>query len=374
MAAVQVRPDREDDIARDALGRVRDVLPRGWDLEIDRATGGPAGADFIATVRSPAGERVVLVIEAKRTLVTREMEHMVSQLEAWMSAAYPGAGRNREAVPMVVARFLSQPLQTWLTEREVAYADATGNLRLSLDRPALFVRDVGQSKDPWRGPGRPKGNLAGEPAARVVRALTDCAPPYSVPQLIDLSGASSGATYRVVDFLEDETLIERTPRGQIETVRWRALLERWAQDYTFTQNNAVTTHLAPRGLGDVMARLAGLSDDGGKPGPLRYAVTGSLATRRWREYAPARNAMIYTDDPDALAMALDLRPVDTGANVALARPTYDVVYARRAILDGVAVAAPTQVAVDLATGPGRNPAEGQALLDWMEGHERAWRR
>lgn len=34
----------------------------------------------------------------------------------------------------------------------------------------------------------------------------------------------------------------------------------------------------------------------------------------------------------------------------------------------------SQVAVDLLTGPGRNPAEGQALLDWMEINERAWRK
>ena len=37
-------------------------------------------------------------------------------------------------------------------------------------------------------------------------------------------------------------------------------------------------------------------------------------------------------------------------------------------------AAPSQVAVDLLTGPGRNPAEGQALLDWMENHECTWRK
>lgn len=34
----------------------------------------------------------------------------------------------------------------------------------------------------------------------------------------------------------------------------------------------------------------------------------------------------------------------------------------------------SQVAVDLLTGPGRNPGEGVALLDWMEAHESQWRR
>ena len=35
---------------------------------------------------------------------------------------------------------------------------------------------------------------------------------------------------------------------------------------------------------------------------------------------------------------------------------------------------PAQVAVDLLTGPGRNPGEAVALMDWMERNERALRR
>jgi hypothetical protein len=42
--------------------------------------------------------------------------------------------------------------------------------------------------------------------------------------------------------------------------------------------------------------------------------------------------------------------------------------------DGLRYAAPSQVAVDLLTGPGRSPSEGEALLDWMGDNERQWRR
>jgi hypothetical protein len=40
----------------------------------------------------------------------------------------------------------------------------------------------------------------------------------------------------------------------------------------------------------------------------------------------------------------------------------------------VRIAAVSQVAVDLLTGPGRNPSEATALLDWMTANESAWRR
>jgi hypothetical protein len=84
--------------------------------------------------------------------------------------------------------------------------------------------------------------------------------------------------------------------------------------------------------------------------------------------------MVYVGDAGAAVQRLDLRLVDSGANVLLAATEYDVVFERRVAFDGVEYAAPSQTAVDLLTGPGRSPAEAEALLDWMEGHELDWRR
>jgi hypothetical protein len=84
--------------------------------------------------------------------------------------------------------------------------------------------------------------------------------------------------------------------------------------------------------------------------------------------------MIYVDNPKLLVDYAALRQVDTGANVLLATATYDVVFERAEYFDGTMMAAPSQVAVDLLTGPGRSPSEGDALLNWMESHEEKWRR
>ncbi|MGH2904606.1 MAG: hypothetical protein ACRDK7_13640, partial [Solirubrobacteraceae bacterium] len=64
----------------------------------------------------------------------------------------------------------------------------------------------------------------------------------------------------------------------------------------------------------------------------------------------------------------------SGANVALASGKYDVAFDRAEMVDGVRFAALSQVAVDLLTGPGRNPSEASALLDWMTANESSWRR
>lgn len=70
---------------------------------------------------------------------------------------------------------------------------------------------------------------------------------------------------------------------------------------------------------------------------------------------------------------LDLRPADAGANVLLLAPFDPVVFERTWERGGVTFAAVSQVAADLLTGPGRGPAEAEALMKWMGEHEHDWR-
>jgi hypothetical protein len=357
-------PEREEDVLRRALDVVVQRLPADWRFAIkEQARVGDLRVDAIVELKAPGSDRVLLLVEAKRQLATRDVANALEQLERVRERL----DQRGEVRPMLVARYLPASTRARLEQRGAAYADATGNLRLALDRPALFLRDVGAPRDPWRGPGRPRGSLKGPPAARVVRALADFMPPYTVPQLIKLSGVSSGATYRVIEFLEQEALIEREPRGPINFVDWRSLLERWSRDYGFQQSNTVGSYLQPRGLPALL--------DGLRSAPeLRYALTGPLAAERMAPYAPPRVAMIYVDRPDQVADRLDLREVDSGTNVLLATGSYDVVFERNQEIDGLSIAAPSQVAVDLLTAPGRGPSEAQALLDWMGANEPAWRR
>jgi hypothetical protein len=187
----------------------------------------------------------------------------------------------------------------------------------------------------------------------------------SVSKLIEVSGSSVGATYRVVEFLEEEALITRAERGLITDVAWRPLIERWSKDYSFQGTNAVGRFLQPRGISSLLEELRFTT--------MRYVLTGSLAAHQWAPYAPARLAMIYVPNIPDFISALDLRMVDSGANVLVANAKYDVVFDRARIVDGIAYAAPSQASVDLLTGPGRNPAEAEVLLDWMETHEHKWR-
>ena len=362
-------PTSDADILTAAVATLTQRLPTDWTAGINREVAADRHqADAVVTITAPGSARASLYAEVKRSVVTRDLPAMVQQAQTYIDAATSSAGKT--AKPLLVARYLAPPLQQWLTDRDIPYADAAGNIRVSLHEPALFVRDVGAQRDPWRGPGRPKGNLTGASAARVVRSLVDFRPPYTVPGLMKLAGTPSGNTYRAVDFIEEQDFLTRANDGKITDVRWRALLERWSKDYSFSKLAAGSTYLAPRGLPDLVKRLARLTDDD-EAG--RYAVTGSLATPKWDAYAPAKNAMIYADKPDELADWAHLRRVDAGANVLIGRAADTAALDRAQRLDGTVIVAPSQAAVDLLTAPGRGPEEARALLRWMEQNEADWR-
>lgn len=360
----------EDQILRAALAELTRRIPSGWraDVRYDMANN-RLRVDAVVTITAPGGQSADLYAEAKRSILSKDLGSLLSQLERAIAGEQLN-GQGAKAVPLVVARYLAPPVRESLTARGVSYVDATGNIRVQLERPAFFLRDVGAQKDPWRGPGRPKGNLRGKSAARIVRALVDYRPPYTVPELMKLAGTPSGNTYRAVEFIEEQDLLTREDGGRIKNVRWRDLLERWSRDSDFTSMAGMTACLAPRGLQGFVKELADLRANN-RVG--RFALTGSLAAAKWEPYAPTKNAMIYAERPDELVALANLRRVDYGANVLIVPAGETAALDRTQVVDGVEIVSPSQAAVDLLTTSGRGPEEGRALLDWMEKNESEWR-
>ena len=259
------------------------------------------------------------VVEAKRAMASNNLLPAINQLLAVQGAKPANSTRVQ---PMLVARYFSPQQQRVLQERGIAYADATGKCCLTSDDPLILLSDRGASADPWRGPGHPTTSLKGLPAARLVRALADFAPPYSVADLADLAGASLGAAYRLSDYLVGEGLLRRGERGPITEVDWPELLRRWSQEARYLDTSTTRGFIEPRGLDSLVEKFDKQTSS------QRYAVSGSLATQPYASYAEAGLGLIYTEDPMILASDLGLRPVESGANVIIAAPRSPVVFER----------------------------------------------
>ena len=357
-----IEPNREIDVLRRSLEGLRSDLPRSWQWRVEEgAASRDSRIDALVTIAAPDGQQAILAVEAKRLVTSRDVSSMLSQLDRNIAKA-----GLIHATPLLVGRYLSPSTRERLEELGVSYADATGNRLLALERPALLIRSMGGGRDPWRGAGRPRGTLKGPPAAKVVRWLVDRTPPYTALQVARGSGTSTGGTYRVLRFLAEEELIERDSRGTISNVRWRQVLERGSRDLGFQRDEPVESLLFPRGVEALEAALRSQPD-------LRYVLTGSLAAKRYEAYAAARFAMLYADNVEELIQRLSLRRVDAGANLLVATDRDQVAFVGAKEFEGVRLAAPSQIAIDLLSGPGRSPSEGEALLEWMENHERDWR-
>lgn len=354
-------PLTERQLAGVLVETLRERLPTHWELRETPVESrlGKARPELMMDLLAPDGRRATLLIELKQVVEGRDVARLRGQLDTYAAQVV-----NSRAV--VGARYLSPPTRARLVESGLSYVDATGNLRVDVSDPALFLSDRGSDSDPWRGPGRPRGTLKGAQAARVVRAITDFSGDWSARELIDVAGVSTGATYRVIDFLESEGLVERREKGVISVPSWKKVLRRWSEDYGFVRISRATRWIAPRGLGDLLERAATTRNT--------YAVTGTVAAAQWAAYAPARSAMIYVADTEAMAQEWGLRPAEAGANVMLGEPHFDVPFIRTLTTStGLVVATPAQVVVDLMTGPGRNPAEAEELLAWMVANEQSWR-
>lgn len=330
---------------------IRLRLPTGWRAASRRPAGPSPG--WVLDVAAPDRSSAAFVVEERRTLDPRDVPVAVLRLQ-----------RAAEGRPlMFVAPFLSPRTRELLRDAGASYADATGNIRLVLGRPGLFIEARGDDKDSKSEP-RPLRSLKGRTAGRVVRALCDFDAPYGVRELADKASTPLGSVARVVGLLDREALVERDEAGRIERVRRPELIRRWVQDYGLRRSNQVMSCLAPRGLASVLAGLRRL--DG-------YSISGSMAASRRLAWAAPRLAILYVQNPEGLARALDVRPTDAGANLLLLRPYDPVVFERTWSEDGLVFAALSQVAADLLTSPGRAPSEGDELLRWMGGHVDGWK-
>lgn len=356
-------PKSEREILRRAIEAISKRLPTGWLLEeqYDVVGANDLRADAALAIVAPDGANTRLVLEAKRVVERRDVGVIADRLESLAGI---------DGRPVLVAKYLTTQVRADLTEKGIGYVDATGNLLITAGQPAIFLADRGEDRDPWRGTGRPRGTLRGDPAARVARALLDFDRKWRIRDLIDTSSASTGATYRVLEYLQQEGLAERDDDGTVRVPDWRRLLEAWAEDAAFLSTNRTVKCIEPRGTEAFLGKLRETKS-------MRYAVTSSAAAAEWAPYAPARVIYVYVDSVEEASKEWNLRSSESSPNVILVEPRKpnDVAFDRVAESQrGFAIAAPAQVAVDLWNGPGRNPSEAQELLAWMSANESEWRK
>lgn len=362
----------EVELVRSAAEAIRQALPGTWTLDVDPhpARIGPRSVrdpDAVFTIVAPDGTSAIVLVECKGVVAPRDVANVAREVDAYANAAPPG---KQAGFAMLVSPFVSPTTRRRLEERGLGWFDSTGNLRLRLDRPAVFIDRAGADRSGLRDPAdRQLKSLRGPAAAKVVLELCEISLPIGVRDLAERAGVGNGTSARVLELLDREAAVGRDDDGAVVSVRKRRMVERWALDYKVMTFNDVLTTLDARGLAHALDMLSEL--DGA------VAATGSAAARAYlpedmTPVSPLVSLSLYAADPISLMARLGLRRVERGANVLVMRPYDEVVLSRTRVVGSLRCAAPAQVVADLLTGPGRASEEAEQLMAVLASVEEGW--
>lgn len=352
---------------------LRSLLPVTWSVRLDlqpRVSGGHrvAEPDAQVVIGAPDGRATTVLLECKGVIVPRDVARAAQQIMAY--AAGISGGDAPVGGMVLVAPFVSPTTRAQLEQHGMGWFDLTGNLRLKLDEPAVFLDRTGAERSTFRDPAdHLLKSLRGSAAAKVVLELAETSLPVGVRELAERAQVGVATSARVLELLDREAAITRSDDGAVAAVRKRLLLRRWVQDYKVMASNEVVAALDPRGLSHALKALPTLNT--------RVTVTGSAAARAYlpdhvTPVSPLVSLSLYAEDPIGLMKQLGLKTADRGTNVLVMRPHDDVVHAKARLVGGIEYASPAQVVADLLTGPGRSTEEAEQLMAVLESRESGW--
>lgn len=274
-----------------------------------------------------------------------------------------------DAAVLVIASWLSPRTREVLEDLGYGYLDLTGSTSFRLPQMGVLLQTIGEQRDPSprRNPWRQQ--LRGDKAGWLVRVLADVLPPYRGTGLAQASGLSLGYVSKLLDAMQSQRLIRREGRTVVD-VDWAGLLRERAAFYRLLKAHPPVALVAQRGIEHVLGQLQVNRWDSTTLG--RAAVTGSVAAATIQPLTVGGQLMIHiesdSDDRfEAIRRHLSLLPATSaGADVLLLHSTGSMALRGRRLVDGVPHVAMSQLVLDCLSGPGRMPAEGSSILEYLE--------
>ena len=321
------------------------TVPFLGNLEWENET---AGTDLTpdARVSIPIGnQHVSILIEIKNSGQPRYARDAVKSLLLNLR-------NSNHDYAIFVAPYISPRGAEICRENGIGYIDLAGNSYISFD--SIFIQKEGIS-NPFKRETHLR-SLFSPKSERVLRVLLNSAKArWKVADLAEQAGVSLGLVSNVKKLLEDQEWLG----DGLTLAEPDALLQAWTQNYAYTRNEVFSLYSLEE-IPEIEARLDAYCRANAVP----FGFTGFSGAAR---YAPAvryRQAMAFVDgDIEALSADLDLKPVDSGANVLILSPYDAGVLYGAAEVDGSRVVSPIQVYLDLVNYPGRGEEAARAVYE-----------
>jgi hypothetical protein len=299
-----------------------------------------------------AGKSVTLLIEARKVVYPRDVRQVLWQLKDF-SRRWPKGPKGHETVSLLVAESISPGAKELLRVERVGYYDSGGSLFLPAEGVYLYV-----DKPPPKSLLKSVRSLFSGRRAQVLHALLMRHEEwFGVKALADQARVSPATASQVLTELERFDWLESRGQGPTKERYLRepaALLDAWAKHLAVVRAPAMRRYYVPSlradGLVEKIAQVFAAHD-------VEYAITHEAAGQRYAPFLSSisqmRCRLLIGPATDQAIGELDARVVNDGANLAIieAKSTGELLFRER--LDGVWLASPIQVYLDLVRSEGR---------------------
>jgi hypothetical protein len=255
---------------------------------------------------------------------------------------------------LFMAPYISPQSAQICRDAGMGYFDLSGNCLLSFGQVYILIENR-PNKFSKR---RDLVALYSPKTERILRALL--LEPYRPWRTLELSSAaqvSLGMVSNVKRKLGDREWIQETPEGFALTEPEK-LLEEWVRNYSF-QRNRIQGFYTMKPLAVFEQQFAELCQRKG----IKYAFTGFSASNRLAPAVRHQRSMVYVyGEAEDFVVDLELKTVDSGANVSLLWPYDEGIFYGKIDVDGMKVVNPIQTYLDLMPSRGRGEEAADILL------------
>lgn len=310
---------------------------RGYDAQVDLCV---------------AGKSFVLLIEAKKAVFPRDVRQVIWQLRE-ASHRRP-AEQGQPPVPLLVAESLSPGAKELLKSERVGYYDSGGSVYLPAPGAYLYI-----DKPPPKALTKSVRTLFTGRRAQVLHALlVKHQDWFGVTELALQVMVSPATASQVLTELERFDWLVVRGQGPSKERHLRepaALLNAWVKQLATTRPPALRRYYVPGTKADTLAARIGQVFDAHD---VQYEVSYEAAAQRYAPFlsniSQVRARVLIDANADAAIGDLGARVVNEGANLGIidAKSPGELLFRDR--VDGLWLASPIQIYLDLLRGEGRS--------------------
>lgn len=342
---------------RELIAHFVDALRELPEVEADLAHWEPVGQhsdrryDALVNLHV-AGKSFVLLLEAKKAVFPRDVRQVIWQLRAAGHGRPAGQGEN--PLPLLVAESISPGAKELLRSERVGYYDSGGSLYLPAPGAYLYI-----DKPPPKALAKSVRTLFTGRRAQVLHALlVQHQNWFGVTELAQQAMVSPATTSQVLTELERFDWLVARGQGPSKERHLRepaALLDAWAKQLATIRPSPVRRYYVPGTNADSLATRLGQVFDAHE---VQYAVSHEAASQRYAPFlsnvSQVRVRVLIGANADAAIGDLAARVVNEGANLGVIEAKSPGELLFREQVDGLWLASPIQIYLDLLRGEGRS--------------------